>query len=1030
MWIWILLGTIAGLAIIASFIYFKWLRKPGKKQWEEANYLELKKFNKLVKNRIDTSKIVKSNKIDGSYELKKGIFKKESSCGFLIASEKSCARTKWLAKNKNFVEAKFGKQSEIIAYLLPKSHVVIFGGTGSGKTDTILIPNILLNSLTKDKPSGLVFDPKGEIYQKVAPFLLAQGYKVININLSQTANSDRWSPFQYAIDSTSEYIKYAILEKLLVESGETLQEIRAYKKTKISDAKTSIDETATKLVKLSDSQSSVWTNTASDILSVTGISLLNLLISRAFEEIFSSIKDLKDLKITSKNFENIKHKIFTHPEINEIINKHLRNLNVKNIANLIATTKQETWKIFLFNQNMQDKIGSFDATKEQWQSFKMNIANALSFLGGEDFTDFINASDFSYQDLVNKHTIIFINIPASAEKRKAIPSLMVEQIWAFLNSKSQTFKDKKLPIPFLFYFEELANIPKIECYSQILTLGRGMNIFSFSIVQSLKQFEFIYGNGKITEVWGNTMAKVYILGQDAETRKYVADQYGEVELKKENGENIIRPLVDVQKLGTIKQGQCLVMLQRQNPIWLNTASSSTYKFFNEWEKEIYQDSNGELNEQINKKYTKETDINILGDVISDFIQKQKEKYISIALFSLIKEILIAKSGDIFFDVKDEIIHKIVDHCIKNNIYCNQEIEFSNHELQISDENNEFMNNENIEVSSESKIYNIFINELLDNFKNYVNCVVKIRTETKYSKLSSSSLKRSDVDENVLSLGNSFKVVFIETFKNLKREQPNFPYSANGDLSPHLSFDNLANEVFDAINNNEKFINQNLIACLEKTNFIEKFIKPEINNSNQELKNLKELADTSTAIDVQETESKIDNLIGQTKDKTMNDILQKMDEFNLSALVNETKEQEKIEILTQEQEIIEFQNCNDQISDKNILFEQNLIQIIQRRIIDYWIAKLKNNSNYQFDELMNKIHMSGIVTTEQLDKFSLNEQMLQTLQNVNRSFDTYLNKQKKLLKLSFSQMLALANDLEKTKQKIKKSIEKWLDSLPK
>lgn len=53
-------------------------------------------------------------------------------------------------------------------------HHVIIGSTGSGKTTQIVVPSII--SVTDSGASMILFDPKGELYKLMSPYLEARGY--------------------------------------------------------------------------------------------------------------------------------------------------------------------------------------------------------------------------------------------------------------------------------------------------------------------------------------------------------------------------------------------------------------------------------------------------------------------------------------------------------------------------------------------------------------------------------------------------------------------------------------------------------------------------------------------------------------------------------------------------------------------------------------------------------------------------------------------------------------------------------------
>ncbi|MEO0339108.1 MAG: type IV secretory system conjugative DNA transfer family protein [Bacteroidota bacterium] len=77
-------------------------------------------------------------------------------------------------------------------------NAVIIGGTGTGKTSTVLLP-----SLFKMQGSFVVHDPSGELYHKSAGYLKAKGYTVKILNFSDASRSDRYNPLERATTASA-----------------------------------------------------------------------------------------------------------------------------------------------------------------------------------------------------------------------------------------------------------------------------------------------------------------------------------------------------------------------------------------------------------------------------------------------------------------------------------------------------------------------------------------------------------------------------------------------------------------------------------------------------------------------------------------------------------------------------------------------------------------------------------------------------------------------------------------------------------
>jgi type IV secretion system protein VirD4 len=61
-------------------------------------------------------------------------------------------------------------------------HSIIIGSTGSGKTQTIVFPTIYVNAKSTTKPSMIITDLKGEIFETQSQLLKKLGYTIKVLN--------------------------------------------------------------------------------------------------------------------------------------------------------------------------------------------------------------------------------------------------------------------------------------------------------------------------------------------------------------------------------------------------------------------------------------------------------------------------------------------------------------------------------------------------------------------------------------------------------------------------------------------------------------------------------------------------------------------------------------------------------------------------------------------------------------------------------------------------------------------------------
>ena len=73
-----------------------------------------------------------------------------------------------------------------------ENHTLVIGATGSGKTQTVILPTVKI--LSKKRESMIITDPKGEIYEKTSVMLREKGYQILLLNFRDPQNGNAWNP--------------------------------------------------------------------------------------------------------------------------------------------------------------------------------------------------------------------------------------------------------------------------------------------------------------------------------------------------------------------------------------------------------------------------------------------------------------------------------------------------------------------------------------------------------------------------------------------------------------------------------------------------------------------------------------------------------------------------------------------------------------------------------------------------------------------------------------------------------------------
>jgi len=134
-----------------------------------------------------------------------------------------------LDKKQNLLSAKFGKESSLLSrrneglsltgtkflsIQKSKEHVMFFGPSGSGKTTVCLIPSAINIASSKTDSSMIINNPSRE-NQRLEPFLVKNGYTVLEFNPNEKKRSIYYNPLS-RIQSATDIMKIA---EMLVVKG-------------------------------------------------------------------------------------------------------------------------------------------------------------------------------------------------------------------------------------------------------------------------------------------------------------------------------------------------------------------------------------------------------------------------------------------------------------------------------------------------------------------------------------------------------------------------------------------------------------------------------------------------------------------------------------------------------------------------------------------------------------------------------------------------------------------------------------------
>ena len=248
-----------------------------------------------------------------------------------------------------------------------ESHNLIIGSTGSGKTQSLILPMIKLSRLAGE--SLLVNDPKGELYIKTANKFKEDGYRVVLLDFDNSKYGNNWNPLELIYKNYKENN-----HDLVVDMLEDLGYYLFYEPN-------------------SNNTDPFWINTTIDYF--TG---LVLYLFKSGKEDVINLQSIYNLSNEVNNKDNSK-KLLNSLNKNEEIYINLA-------GTLLAPPETRGSILSVFNQKMK------------------------KYISRRDLINMISNSDFKVEEIVDNKTVVFIKSGISSYSNNLVP-LLVSQIMEY-----------------------------------------------------------------------------------------------------------------------------------------------------------------------------------------------------------------------------------------------------------------------------------------------------------------------------------------------------------------------------------------------------------------------------------------------------------------------------------------------------------------------------------------------------------------------------------------------------------------------
>ncbi|MCR5674360.1 MAG: type IV secretory system conjugative DNA transfer family protein [Lachnospiraceae bacterium] len=404
--------------------------------------------------------------------------------------------------------------------IISPAHGIIIGATGSGKTTTFVNPVVQILGHSAAGSSMICTDPKGELFQMHSKLLAEHGYNCMVLDLRDPYSSFRWNPLGDIFDN---YQQYLTLGNKIREHTDSISEYPDLKKMHS-------DETFAEAEDWYEWDGCAW---------AVGTDLINKIRVEKQKIYDECYEDLNDLISVLCPIENEKDPVWEKGARSIIMAVCLGMLEDSgdpklemtkdkfcfyNINKAISNSENEykALKDYFTGRDKLSKAAGLSkqvlSAADQTLSSYMSIAlDKLSMFNDEGLCALTSATDIQPRTFADQPTALFLKIPDEKDTRHGLAAVFILCIYKALIKVASAREDLSLPRNVFFLLDEFGNMPKIDKFDKMITVGRSRKIWFEMIVQSFAQLKNVYGETVADIVKGNCGIKLFIGSNDIPT---------------------------------------------------------------------------------------------------------------------------------------------------------------------------------------------------------------------------------------------------------------------------------------------------------------------------------------------------------------------------------------------------------------------------------------------------------------------------------------------------------------------------------
>ena len=427
------------------------------------------------------------------------------------------------------VRAVMDKKGNLQVNILGGAHALVIGATGSGKTTTLINPMIQIIGATSAGSSMIMTDPKGELFSLHSKYLQSRGYNVMVLDLRDTYSSYRWNPLDSIWEMYQQYVSlgrgiyvhrdaiidypdlkwvgdpelfgeqwYEYQGKAYSNRSQLADEASVARQKVFDEMYEDLNDLVSVICPIESKDDPVWEKGARSIIMATLLAMLE-------------DSEIPELGMTKEkfNFFNL-NKIIANSEDN------FRELKAyfdgrSPLSSAVTLSRQV--------------VSAADSTLSSYMSIAFD---KLSMFNDRGLCGLTSATDINPEDFANRPTALFMKIPDEKDTRHGLAAVFILCMYKALIKVASSREDLSLPRNVYFILDEFGNMPKIEKFDKMITVGRSRKIWFNMVVQSYSQLNNVYGEQVADIVKSNCGVKMFIGSNDIGTCKEFSELCGNV----------------------------------------------------------------------------------------------------------------------------------------------------------------------------------------------------------------------------------------------------------------------------------------------------------------------------------------------------------------------------------------------------------------------------------------------------------------------------------------------------------------------